>query len=472
MPIKKPTTPLNNRSSHLYQSNLIHKFSFLAVALLIGFQLVVNLAPAVRTNASSSNDIVNGGIGDGDPRANLLRVYDQDRDQAGNTGFQTMYTALGIQRSDLERTRLTTVSSSDPSLIAVNRNHTFAEDHALQVPTDANLPDTPEGCSNQLPFTRVSNGQCILYIQRLLNDLNYNLTENGQFDSALETALRSFQRSYGIPETGIVDHNTWVRLHQAVLAVASSSGSQTFYLRPLALWNPDRDPVEYEALVGRTVTGNLFYIIVKCGNPVMPSSNVPPTVTPPPSTTPPPPPPVEQIKTAVYLNQATALSSSAHNTTAKAGDIIRYTLLTHNHSQAPLTNFAVTEQLADVLEYADIIDLGGGTLSGNTLTWPRVTIAPGSNLSRSFVIKVKSPVPDTAISISDPKSFDLRMDNVYGNLISIKLQAPPAKQIEAIVRALPRTGRAVSVAGISFFSALAFYFYFRHRQLLRETSPY
>jgi peptidoglycan hydrolase-like protein with peptidoglycan-binding domain len=499
-------------STKLYRTKMGHQITFVLAALLIAVQLTFNLVPAPRSNASSSNDIIHGGIEGDDPRANLLQVYDRDQDSAGHTDIQESYAALGIDRDDLANTQLTTINTDDPNLLTLNRNHTESQDQPIQVSADSN---DPANCKSQLPFSVGANGQCILYVQRILNDLGIAVPEDGNFGTSMEQAIRTFQGNYGVPSTGIIDHHTWTRLHQAGVA----DSGHTFFLRPLSLWDDGTQSHQQDVLVGRFSDGRLFYILVGCGNPVIPASSAPPppppaatpppppavtpppppavtpppppAVTPPPpapaatpppppaAVTPPPPPPppptplpvqlpnIVQSKTASYVDTNNSPLRNADGTTAQGGDRVQYSLTTTNTGQATQLDYIVTEHLADVLEYANIIDLGGGSLQNNILTWPAQSIAAGASVTRTFTVQVKDPVPTTAPSTSDPRSFDRQMDNVYGNKISIKVAPTPAAQVITLVRSLPQTGNT-GLVGISLFTALSLYFFFRNRQLLHE----
>jgi uncharacterized repeat protein (TIGR01451 family) len=174
-----------------------------------------------------------------------------------------------------------------------------------------------------------------------------------------------------------------------------------------------------------------------------------------------------QSKTASYVDTNNSPLRNADGTTAQGGDRVQYSLTTTNTGQATQLDYIVTEHLADVLEYANIIDLGGGSLQNNILTWPAQSIAAGASVTRTFTVQVKDPVPTTAPSTSDPRSFDRQMDNVYGNKISIKVAPTPAAQVITLVRSLPQTGNT-GLVGISLFTALSLYFFFRNRQLLHE----
>lgn len=90
-------------------------------------------------------------------------------------------------------------------------------------------------------------------------------------------------------------------------------------------------------------------------------------------------------KTATNMTQGMVEASTV---TAKAGDKISYTITIENKG---LVSESVTmqEDLKDVLEYATIVDQGGGTLNEQTklLTWPAVTLAGGQKQSRTIAVR-------------------------------------------------------------------------------------
>jgi uncharacterized repeat protein (TIGR01451 family) len=207
--------------------------------------------------------------------------------------------------------------------------------------------------------------------------------------------------------------------------------------------------------------------------PSPPMAAPPPPITPPQDTTPPPiAPAIPSLifsKSAVYLNRFDEAGRpiSAHGTTAEAGDDIEYTLRAVNQGNGNQKFFTMTEVITDILEYADVTDMRGGEIRNGVISWPETEIKSGQSVEHSFRIKVKSPIPATARSASDPQSYDLRMDNVYGNEIMIALSAPPSKEIEAAAVSLPQTGPLANLAAVA-FTSLVIYFYFRNRQLIRE----
>lgn len=257
-------------------------------------------------------------------------------------------------------------------------------------------------------------------------------------------------------------------------------GGTTFYLRPLHLWDKVNPYNIYPSLVGkRSADGTSFNIILGCGNLVF--KGIPPAVskpkppgTPPSTPIPPSPPPVvepkepniEKAKQAIFV----ATGNNADGQTAKAGDVIEYTLIVTNTGNGAKSNYVVRENVRDILEYASIINKGNAKLSNGVLTWPAQTIGAGKIVAKKFEIKVNSPISARPRSSSDPTSFDLRMDNVYGNAVTIDLPPPPAKQIELASAQLPRTGIGLNATLVFVFVGLCVYFYSRNRQLITEVN--
>jgi hypothetical protein len=92
----------------------------------------------------------------------------------------------------------------------------------------------------------------------------------------------------------------------------------------------------------------------------------------------------------------------------------------------------ITEELNDVLEYADVVNLNGGSKNiENVVTWPKQDIAAKTTIQKQFSVRVKNPVPNTPASASDPGSYDLVMTNVfYDKSVNIFLPNTPLKVIE------------------------------------------
>ncbi|MGB4768603.1 MAG: hypothetical protein WBP22_05080 [Candidatus Saccharimonas sp.] len=178
-------------------------------------------------------------------------------------------------------------------------------------------------------------------------------------------------------------------------------------------------------------------------------------------------PQVIYTKTA---NNTTQDNGDATKTTARAGDRIIYTLNLENAGKAPI-EVIPQEILSDVVEYAEIIDPGNGSYNAETktLTWPKVTLEPKSKQTRIFSVKVLDTIPAIGQGMSNKTSYDCKMDNTFGNTISINVDCPIQKEtIEQVVNELPKTGPRENMIFAGVVLAVVAYFYFRARQTKKE----
>lgn len=403
----------------LRKEQVTRQLSVFMAMLLIVVQVATILAPPDAATASSTNDIIRGGINTKHPQQTLLELYD------GSGELQALFSKYGITKSDISNTKHGTLNSSNKSFKSFGRNPHSKQDKKVVI------------------------------------------------------------------------------------------GSHTYYARPLSSWGSD---VTYKVLEGqRAVDGRYFAIMIKCGNLVLtdltpkpilqaqkgsgfgnvpqpkpsgftqtpapaPTPVTPTVVTPTPTPTPTPvtptPTPVtpeenpnlQLAKTARLTSAADGSTRNAHGATANAGDSIEYTLVTTNIGTGSFKDYVVTENVRDILEYSDITDLRGATLTDGILQWPKATITAGMAHSVSFVTKVKSPVPSRPTAASDPQSYDLQMDNVYGNVISTGVTTPPAKQVEVAAATLPATGPGESSLIVMIVLAVLVFFYARNRQLITEVA--
>jgi uncharacterized repeat protein (TIGR01451 family) len=159
----------------------------------------------------------------------------------------------------------------------------------------------------------------------------------------------------------------------------------------------------------------------------------------------------------------------ANGTTAKAGDTIEYTLSTSNVGKATIEKYVVSENISDVLDYADVVDLHGGTMdSEKVVSWPAKDIKANQTLTNTITVRIKSAIPNTPASSSDSAHFDMKMTNVYGNAIEIKLPADVVKTTEVVTSTIPNTGPGTSlIIGFSLAFIIA-YFFMRSRLLAKE----
>lgn len=183
-----------------------------------------------------------------------------------------------------------------------------------------------------------------------------------------------------------------------------------------------------------------------------------------------PQPGITLSKKAVLTSASTGAKTDANGATAQPGDTITYTLSTANSGTGDAASYIVTEPIADVLEYATLTNDGGGNLNATTgtLSWPAKTIKAGTTQTNTFSVKIKSPIPTTGVGKSDPQSYDLKMDNLYGNLVTTNLEAPAAKEVEEVAAELPETGATSTTLVVFGMIGIVMFFYFRNRQLMTE----
>ncbi|HSX01721.1 MAG TPA: PKD domain-containing protein [Candidatus Saccharimonadia bacterium] len=475
-------------AKRLKQESVTRTFSAIAAVLIVGLQFATILAPPAPSNAASPGDIVYGGIVS---RDDLLNKYDAD------PSLRAIYDYFGITRADIVNTQDVWINSTDHSLNSLGRVQHDASDIAVNVPgqtgvynattywarylyqfdTGANVqrgsnyevlqgtrsrdggyfavmfrcgnlvfktfppqptpPPTPtptptpkpspSPTPTPTPKPTPTPAQPTIACVKLTGNLNtgqvpLTVTFTGTGTASGQT-ISEYQFDFGDSKTS--NQPTSTVTHQYTTA-----GSFTARLKV------------------KGSTGAVSPAIAACSYTIS-------ATTPPASFT--------KAKSALNLTQnIDATSAPAH-----AGDLIRYSLSTRNTGGTAET-YVVVEHLEDVLEYADVTEANGGTLANGVMTWPSAIIKPGDTLVTTFTVKVKNPLPNTPQGISDKFSYDLRMDNVYGNTVRINLQPPLAKQVEGASTELPQTGAGTATVIILLISALTLFFYFRTRQLAAE----
>ena len=189
---------------------------------------------------------------------------------------------------------------------------------------------------------------------------------------------------------------------------------------------------------------------------------------------------------AKSVSNLTQQQADANGGTAQPNDQLRYTLTVTNKGKAT-GDYTIGDSLSDVLEYADVVDLGGGSLgqTGNTehkatpdgtpsslvnpaVTWPAVTLKPGQSASKTVLVRVKAIIPVTAKSMTNMKSYDCKMSNTFGNTLSVAVACPPEKVAETVTTQLPHTGATENMIFAGIVLAVVTYFYARARQTKTE----
>lgn len=160
---------------------------------------------------------------------------------------------------------------------------------------------------------------------------------------------------------------------------------------------------------------------------------------------------------------------SAVGGTINASDRIQYTIRTTNTSATP-TSTTIEVSVADLAEYANMTDAGGGTYDQTTqkISWGTVLLAGKQSDTRSFVFTMKEQLPATPQAVDNPRSYDCMLTATYGNTLNNAIGCSLGKELENTVKQLPETGPGENIAFATIALMVATYFYVRSRQLNRE----
>jgi PKD repeat protein len=448
----------------LKQEKITRTFSAIAAVLVIGLQVATIAAPSTSSNAASPGDLIHGGFVS---RDDLLNSYD------ASSELKAVYKYFGVTRTELANAKLATINSRDHSLQSLSRvahesgegsltiaGHTYYYRPLFHADTGANI----------------TGGSSYKVLE------GYSTTSHNYFAIMFICGNIVFKTVPKPPVPPTPTPKPSPPPVAAALACLDLNGSVGSGSVPLKV-----NYIGVGSATGQTITAYIFdygdgvsetkttttasHTYVKAGKwtatlRVKGSKGATTAVSPACSfavnaTT----PPAAFTKSKSALN--TTQNIDATTQPAHAGDIIHYTLTTKNVG-GTTENYVVVEHLEDVLEYADVTDVGGATLADSVLTWPGVSLAPGQTIIKTFTAQVKDPIPATPVGSSDPYSFDLRMDNVYGTAVQIKLQPPLPKEFEQTSQQLPATGGAMSTLIVLAVTGMSLFFYFRNRQLLAE----
>ena len=87
----------------------------------------------------------------------------------------------------------------------------------------------------------------------------------------------------------------------------------------------------------------------------------------------------------------------------------------HNNGNTPADNFVITDDLSQVLPYADITDYGGGSFSGNIFLSRELPFRPTAALPEALRFRVKYGLAGNLSYV---------MTNSYGNTVTIRINTP------------------------------------------------
>ena len=185
---------------------------------------------------------------------------------------------------------------------------------------------------------------------------------------------------------------------------------------------------------------------------------------------------IPKFEISKSVRNVTQAKDDANNTSAKSGDVLEYTLTIKNIGKDK-GDYTVNDSLTDVLEYANIVDLGGGSLikpageentTATAITWPLTSVKAGDTVTKTVSVKVKDKIPAIATHQTARNSYDCKMSNVFGNTLDVSVLCPPEKTVEQVVTQLPHTGATENMIFAGIVLAVVTYFYARARQVKKE----
>jgi len=168
---------------------------------------------------------------------------------------------------------------------------------------------------------------------------------------------------------------------------------------------------------------------------------------------------------AININQGFVEASKV---ISKPQEQISYTITIDNPTDNAISA-SFENNLSDILEYAEIIDSGGGQLNkSGSMAWPETVIEPKSQQSRTFVVRLFKEIPATAIGTNNFRSYDCRLTNIFGNNLSINIECPAPKIAEQIILKLPKIDTTISITIMASMLLVGVYFYARAKQIRDE----
>lgn len=482
---------------------------FTALALIV--QAFAVFVPPESANAASGANVIYGGIKN---KNDLLSIYDRNEDSAGHKDIQQIYNYFGITRQDITNGTWTTFNSRDfhSTILSVGRttypwqvtpyaitgtsttlyggllykfdSTTWTKQHGSMYyalvgkravdgkwfaimsgcgnPAFVSLPPPPPQpsafCSSLTitPISRTKFGftakagtahnATVSGYTYTIKDANGTVVavQHSPSNALSDTFNYNFQKDGNYTASVTVDTSVGQKTAPSCQRQLTVSPQPRCALNPsLTADSPDCKPCQTDS--------TLWYKDASCTSTFV------------------------ITKTVKNVSQ---LVDNANNTTALPGDRLEYFLTVKNTGKTT-GSYTLQDNLSDVLEYADLIDAGGGTLatanngtpveSVGTITWPTIEIQPGQTIQKIINVQVKAVIPSTPQSPGNLASYDCRMTNTVAQSSTVvAVNCPAPKAVEAVVTELPHTGPTENMLFAGVVLAVVVYFYARSRQLKKE----
>jgi PKD repeat protein len=458
----------------LGQERVTRTFTAIAAVLLIGLQSAVVLFPPAASNAASPGDIIYGGFVS---KQDLLNRYDESAE------LKAIYSRMGITRADINNTQRAVVSSNDHTLKDLGRVQHGADEYSMDAGGHTYYMRPMYQADR---YGNIATGSTYVVQQG-------HRASDGAYFAVMYVCGNIVSQTY--PPTPTPTPVPTVKPTPTPTPAPTPKATPTLAMTcvslkatPIAGMAPLKvDFTGAGTATGQTITGYTFNFgdntSATSASPTLShtytapgnftatlqvkgstgQTSAPAAACSVPLTSTATPEAYTKAKTALNLTQ----NIDATTKPANGGDTIKYHLTTKNIG-GTAGSYVIVEHIQDILEYATVTDLGGATLTDGVLTWPAATITPGSVLAANFTVQIKNPIPSTPVGTSDPYSYDLRLDNIYGNAVQINVTPPAPKQLEAAAATLPATGAPTATLIVLVVCGLSLFFYFRNRQLLAE----
>lgn len=483
---------------------------FTALALVV--QSFAVFTPPESANAANGNNVIYGGF---KSKSELLSIYDRNQDSAGHKDLQQIYKEFGITRQDLSNGSWKSFNSRDfnSTLKSVGRSSSYSWQ---RTPVKVSGTSTTVYESYLYKFDSTSwtlehgsmyygvvgkravDGQWFAIMSGCGNPVYIKLPPPPPQPSASCSALTITpigRTKFTFAAKATVKNNAKIASYTYTVKDSKNVVIATQKLTSNATTNQLNYDFQKDGAYTVTVT-----VGTSVGNKTSADCQKALTVTPQPrcklnpdyTDNSPECKPCESDSSIWYkdasctsdftltktVKNTTQLVNNANNTTALPGDRLEYHLSVKNVGKTTGT-YTLKDSLADVLEYADLVDAGGGTLTKldrntpvenvGTLTWPSIEIKPGQTIEKIVAVNVKATIPATPQSLGNRASYDCRMTNSFvGNDTMVKVNCPTPKVVENTVSELPRTGASENMIFAGVVLSLVVYFYARARQVKKE----
>ncbi|HEX6462332.1 MAG TPA: hypothetical protein VFZ58_03610 [Candidatus Saccharimonadales bacterium] len=496
-------------AKRLKQEELTRRLGLIFTVLALIVQSLAIFAPPEAQAVASGQNIVFQGVRD---KADMLRIYDSGIDNGGHHDIQQIFTAFGITRADLANANTATFNSRDFNLgiWSVGRYSFDAGtpyEKAVAVPgTNSTVFARKLWRFDSLPYTK-QNGSTYkgLVGKRAVDGKWFSVSfdcgniaftdfpppppQPASLCTSLSTPIPLSRTKFRLVASASATNGATISRYD--FTIADKNNRQVFAVNIQSNATSATADVDiqqdgsYTARVtvqtsmGARTGDTCAKPFVVSPEPRCPTNQAFPISSP--ECKPCPSdstiwykdekckPEYEASKTVANLTQN---KSNANDTTANPNDKLQYTLKVKNTGKDS-GSYVMRENLADVIEYADVTDAAGGILEKDAngtdiMTWPTASIKPGQIITKVITVQLKKDVPASPQNVGNPESYNCKMTNSFGNTTNVMVACPPEKLIENTVKQLPATGPTENVIFSGIILTVVVYFYARSQQINKE----